>query len=75
MERTGAQRKRDSAQHQEFGSFNYRLIADLNQPPLDGCALSGLRLRPRLREPRLLRDIFLIAQPPALTGAVAQRSF
>jgi hypothetical protein len=31
MERTGAQRKRDSAQHQEFGSFNYRLIGGLNQ--------------------------------------------
>ena len=50
------------------GSFNYRLIGNLNQPSLDGCALSGLRASPaRLREFRLLRDIFLIAQPPLLS--------
>src|SRR5881394_3458556 len=49
----GAARKPDRAQPSRSGSFNYRLIGDLNQPP-------------RLRELRLLRDIFLIPQPPLL---------
>ena len=35
------------------GSFNYRIIGRLNQPP-------------RLRELRMLREIFLIAHPPLL---------